>query len=80
MVRQRTIRDMLCKKCQKIIKDYEEKYRKENKDKIKKRRHKYYLKQKEEGKIKTSRENITLKTENLERLKKILDKTPDEEI
>ena len=74
----RKIRDKLCKECQNIVLESEREYKKKHPE-IKKYKKKHYLNQKKEGKIKTSRTNIAEK-EKLERIRNIIDKTPDEEI
>jgi len=69
----RKIRNRLCKKCQKIVLDYEREYKKNNSVRIKKYKTEHYKKQKEEGKLPESKKTKR-KWEGLERLKKSLNK------
>lgn len=79
MVMPRKIRYKLCKKCQKVVLEEERKYKEINKKKITEYKKEHYKKQKKDGKIQTSRDNI-INEGILEKLKKDINKIPNENI
>ena len=79
-MREQKLRKLLCENCIKKIREYERKYRNENKENIKKVRHKHYI-EKEKGNRKGSGKYIPkMDEETKQRLRKVLDSVKDEEI
>lgn len=77
------IRHLLCKDCKRIIGEYEKEYAKENKDTIKQNRRKHYLEVELKGKKPKKKFDIVLTNEektNIQGLKNIIDRMPEESI